>query len=91
MLPTEAMVDASMRRSGPMRYGDQQPGRLQEGGAGDDSCGHGALGITTLRREVNKLAFYFRAVLLQPCQEFSRCFVRVLVDGMNVVASYVVS
>ena len=56
-----------------------------------NSCGHGALGITTLRRKVNKLAFYFRAVLLQPCQEFSRCFVRVLVDGMNVVASYVVS
>jgi hypothetical protein len=59
------------------------------------SSGRGALGITTPRREVNKPAFYFRAVLLQPCQEFSRCFVRVLVDGMNFVASlkvgYVVS
>ena len=51
------------------------------------SSGRGALGITTPRREVNKPAFYFRAVLLQPCQEFSRCFVRVLVDGMNFVAS----
>ena len=66
--------------------GDQQPGRLQEGGAGDDSCGDGALGITSLRREMNKPAFYFRAVLLQPSQEFCRRFVRVLVDRMNSVA-----
>ncbi|MGP0002730.1 MAG: hypothetical protein ACLPKW_34040 [Acetobacteraceae bacterium] len=53
------------------------------------------LASLTLRREMNEPAFYFRAVLLQPCQEFCCCLVRVLVNWMNSVASlkvgYVVS
>jgi hypothetical protein len=37
--------------------------------------------LLTLRREVNKPAFYFRAVLLQPGQEFCGRLVGVRVDG----------
>ena len=84
-----------MRQCGSMRAGQSTAGRLQEGGACDNSCGDGAFGVTPLRREMNEPAFYFRAVLLQPFQEFCCCFIRVLVDWMNSVASlkvgYVVS
>ena len=62
--------------------GDLQPGRLQEGGAGDNSCGHGALGMTGGEQASlllpNGIA---SAVPRIPC----RCFVRVLVDGMYFV------
>jgi hypothetical protein len=48
-----------------------------------------------LRREMNKPAFYFRAVLLQPFQKFCRRFIWALVNWMNSVPSlkvgYVVS
>ena len=89
--PTEAMVDAAHEAVWLMRAGDQGD---QEGGAGEIRAAMERL-ASSLRREMNEPAFYFRAVLLQPCQEFCCCLVRVLVNWMNFVASlkvgYVVS
>ena len=66
--------------------GDQQPGRLQEGGGNDGSSGGGALGVTRPATGDEQASVLLPSGIASAAQEFCRRFVGVLVDRMNFVA-----